>query len=178
MMTLVKRTLIGFAILSAVLSALAGGTRSADAATGYEQWYGPATDGCFYLWDGWKDVEALCARTDAGYNHYVLTTAGWVFNLSLGWYDNGQSWATFADGNWIVMNADGSLYSTSFQTSNTSSAGLGGFIDWSNPNIQNAMNDPLVAGMLIKMDDSYNDMIDNILAPTCYGYVYGDTCYE
>jgi len=36
------------------------------------------------------------------------------------------------------------------------------------------MNNPLIAGMLIHMDDSYNDMIDNILAPTCYGDVYGE----
>jgi len=158
-----RRTFVMMVLLALGVSAgTATQPNTAEAANGYEQWTSDWSDGCSYYWDGFQYTQAACPRTDGGFDFYGAYQGQWVYAYSAGLYTNGQGWFLFSDGNWIVANANGSIASSSF-VSSTSSSG-GSFIDWSNPRIQKLMEDPATAAALIKLQETANEGVNIAIA--------------
>lgn len=92
MTTMMRRSIRGIGMVVAIVAmawGLVGGAQGVAAGNGYEQWTGPYSDGCFYLWDGYAYTTAACPRGDGSFNFYVPANGQWAYAYTAGYDANG-----------------------------------------------------------------------------------------
>ena len=81
------RTAMVLSVLVAIAVGSMTGVRGTDAA-GYQQWYGPYSDGCYYFGDGASFVQKECLQTDGTSAFYVPDGNGYWVYVATGTYDS------------------------------------------------------------------------------------------
>lgn len=143
--------------LAAIMGGMLGSANGAAASTGYEQWMGGFSDGCYYFWDGYSYTSVACPQSDGSYSFYFSGYGEWVYSFSAGYLADGSAWLYY----------NGQYYFDSPSYGAPTYAVIGGST-W-----DTITGNPVIDQIVI---NSNNRMIDTWLEPNCIEIV-GNTCY-